>query len=461
MRDLLLYTTIGKSADYLRCLTYFCESLVYTNRTSLHLLIICDKSFHSRVHDIVSNYAFLHYYIHDAPDSLTPIQASMHKVQVFDFPKIHHYRVALYVDLDCLFLNSLSSILQNPIEENKLYVFPEYDLVEKNNLTWFSLASETNPTISYYTQDHINFLKAKHKLPFNAGLFMFRITPLMERHFKNLQNMIQNYRGQFFYEQSFMNTYFNLNDMSDYTVFTKKNICMTNSTPLEKLTPDHVIVHFNQNAGNGKEKYEHMRTFWSAYKTSHPIGQGIFDTRVDMIHKIVPHDVTIVEIGVFKGEFAETLLQRNPTQLYLVDIWEKGPVHSGDQDGNNVQVYDGGELVDVVRKRFALTPNVTICHARSDDFLSAMPDKSIDVIYIDGDHSYEGCRNDLEHAFPKLRKGGLIMGHDYEMNMTKAKTKWEFGVKRAVDEFCKTHNLKVYAKGLDGCVSYAIVVPFE
>ena len=461
MRDLLLYTTVGKSTDYLRCLTYFCESLVYTNRTSLHLLIICDTSFHSRVLEIVSQYAFLHYYVHDAPDSLTPVQASMHKVHVFDFPKIHHFHTALYVDLDCLFLNSLSTILQKPIEDNKIYVFSEYDLVEKNNLTWFSLTNETNQSISYYTQEQMNFLKEKHKLPFNAGLFMFRITPLMERHFKNLTNMIQNFRGGYFYEQSFMNTYFHLNNMSDNSIFTRTNICMVNSTPLDQLTSDHVIVHFNQNAGNGKEKYEHMHTFWSAYKASHPIGQGIFDTRVDMIQNIVPHDVTIVEIGVFKGEFAETLLKRNPLQLYLVDIWEKGPVHSGDQDGNNVQVYDGQGLVDIVRKRFALCPNITICHSRSDDFLSAIPDNSIDVIYIDGDHSYEGCKSDLENALPKMRKGGIIMGHDYEMNMVKATRMWEFGVKRAVDEFCETHSLKLYAKGLDGCVSYAIIVPFE
>ena len=50
------------------------------------------------------------------------------------------------------------------------------------------------------------------------------------------------------------------------------------------------------------------------------------------------------------------------------------------------------------------------------------------------------------------------MGHDYEMNMDKANTRYNFGVKRAVDEFCKEHNQEIIAKGNDGCVSFCIKV---
>ena len=50
------------------------------------------------------------------------------------------------------------------------------------------------------------------------------------------------------------------------------------------------------------------------------------------------------------------------------------------------------------------------------------------------------------------------MGHDYEMNMNKAKTVYSFGVRKAVDEFCNTYKQTIYAKALDGCVSYAIQI---
>jgi hypothetical protein len=65
-------------------------------------------------------------------------------------------------------------------------------------------------------------------------------------------------------------------------------------------------------------------------------------------------------------------------------------------------------------------------------------------------------KRDLELAYPKIKKYGWIMGHDYEMNMTKAKNAYEFGVKKAVTEFCEKYNLKVDVKANDGCVSYAI-----
>jgi hypothetical protein len=48
------------------------------------------------------------------------------------------------------------------------------------------------------------------------------------------------------------------------------------------------------------------------------------------------------------------------------------------------------------------------------------------------------------------------MGHDYEMNMKKAKYAYNFGVKKAVDEFCTTYNQTILSKAYDGCVSYCI-----
>jgi len=84
-----------------------------------------------------------------------------------------------------------------------------------------------------------------------------------------------------------------------------------------------------------------------------------------------------------------------------------------------------------------------------------------DVIYIDGDHSYQGVKRDLQLALKKVRPGGFICGHDYEMNMVRAKSCYDFGVKRAVDEFCKAEGFSICAKAIDGCVSFAIQIPLE
>ena len=37
-------------------------------------------------------------------------------------------------------------------------------------------------------------------------------------------------------------------------------------------------------------------------------------------------------------------------------------------------------------------------------FINKFEDNSIDAIYIDGDHSYEGVKNDLELYYPKVKK---------------------------------------------------------
>ena len=64
---------------------------------------------------------------------------------------------------------------------------------------------------------------------------------------------------------------------------------------------------------------------------------------------------------------------------------------------------------------------------------------------------------DLEAAYSKVKSGGWIMGHDYEMNMSKAHTVYDCsGLKKAVDEFCTKYNLSIQYLGMDGCVSYAI-----
>jgi hypothetical protein len=53
-------------------------------------------------------------------------------------------------------------------------------------------------------------------------------------------------------------------------------------------------------------------------------------------------------------------------------------------------------------------------------------DNSIDLIFIDADHAYESIREDIQSWLPKVKKGGIICGHDYSGQ--------EKGVIKAVDE---------------------------
>ena len=64
-------------------------------------------------------------------------------------------------------------------------------------------------------------------------------------------------------------------------------------------------------------------------------------------------------------------------------------------------------------------------------------DGSLDVVYIDGDHSYGGVMRDLTGYAPKIKRGGLIMGHDYTIH-----PRIDFGVVRAVNDFVLANDYK-------------------
>ncbi len=181
-----------------------------------------------------------------------------------------------------------------------------------------------------------------------------------------------------------------------------------------------------------------------------------FDNREDMITSIIKPNGAYAEIGVFKGEFSDFLYKTlTPQRLVLIDFFT-GNMGSGDQNGNNFQFVNLDNIYQEMIYKYKESRNVEVLKGDSVAMLSTFPENTFDMIYIDADHSYEGAKRDIEIAFTRIRNGGWLMGHDYEMNMNKAMRSYEFGVKRAVDEFCTKYGFSVYAKGLDGCVSFAV-----
>lgn len=49
----------------------------------------------------------------------------------------------------------------------------------------------------------------------------------------------------------------------------------------------------------------------------------------------------------------------------------------------------------------------------NDYLIATFPAPEVDLVFIDGDHSYEGCKRDIEAWLPNIRPGGYIAIHDY------------------------------------------------
>lgn len=104
--------------------------------------------------------------------------------------------------------------------------------------------------------------------------------------------------------------------------------------------------------------------------------------------------------------------------------------------------------------------------ALSHEVADLFADESLDYVYIDGNHAYDYVKLDLETWYPKLKKGGILAGHDYismnwyadNIGAPNGKDKYIyhcpigepdkltysglFGVNPAVDEFAEKYNME-------------------
>ena len=156
-----------------------------------------------------------------------------------------------------------------------------------------------------------------------------------------------------------------------------------------------------------------------------------------------------VEVGVAFGGFSSVLRERwQRGTLFLVDRWQHV---EGWQDNANVWQHVQDAHQAHVRAMFAGNSDVTIIQADSVEAAARFEDGSLDWVYLDADHSYEAVCRDLAAWYPKVRAGGLICGHDFldgeHFNAT-------FGVKSAVEELAREHDLQIVTTADPSCPSW-------
>ena len=136
-----------------------------------------------------------------------------------------------------------------------------------------------------------------------------------------------------------------------------------------------------------------------------------------------------VEVGVYAGEFSETLLQTSNLHLLIsVDPW----ISVRDQKTFDERYKETVERLAPFGSRSLILKESSVKAAAS------ITNESLDFVYIDADHTYSEVSADIEAWWVKLKVGGLLAGHDY----AQPKPKW--GVIRAVDEHVKKNNLNLY-----------------
>lgn len=114
-----------------------------------------------------------------------------------------------------------------------------------------------------------------------------------------------------------------------------------------------------------------------------------------------------VEIGVRGGEYS-VLLSEAGMQVYGVDPYTS---YHGYWDHTRQGTFDAFEAQAIER----LKPYADYRFVRkfSLDAVKDFADGSLDFVYIDGNHNFQNCTNDIIEWTKKVRIGGIIAGHDY------------------------------------------------
>jgi predicted O-methyltransferase YrrM len=125
-------------------------------------------------------------------------------------------------------------------------------------------------------------------------------------------------------------------------------------------------------------------------------GCEVLHNRLALLDRL-PKGGSIAEVGVDSGDFSLQILTRcKPEKLHLFDIdmtrlTNKAVLDAIAQRGSPIKTHAGDSSTN----------------------LRKVPDGYFDIIYIDGDHSYNGVKRDIDAALPKLKPEGILVFNDY------------------------------------------------
>lgn len=139
----------------------------------------------------------------------------------------------------------------------------------------------------------------------------------------------------------------------------------------------------------------------------------------------------VVELGVHKAQNAEYILDNcHGLETYVgVDLWRSTDDYPTDR------LLDWQSAMVVAKNHKGVFSILEMNTASAADLFD---DHTIDLVFVDADHSYVGVSSDISAWLPKIRGDGILAGHDYG----------KVGVRKAVDGF---FGEKVHTAGIDSC----------
>lgn len=185
-----------------------------------------------------------------------------------------------------------------------------------------------------------------------------------------------------------------------------------------------------------EEKFEDLSWPWAGHKYF----------AYDLIINIKPK--VIVELGTHYGTslwaFSQAVKDQNiDTELNAIDTWK----------GDEQATFYGEEVfktVNDIKNTYYSELKINLIRKTFDEALVDFDDNSIDILHIDGLHTYEAVKHDFETWLPKVKENGIVLFHDIVV------TRDDFGVykfwkelkeKYKTMEFHSSYGLGILFKG--------------
>ena len=145
------------------------------------------------------------------------------------------------------------------------------------------------------------------------------------------------------------------------------------------------------------------------------IWEGTYDWTTNFFNEH-PELKVGAEIGVAGGQHIKAIMENTNIEKiygvdpYITDSWDMHGFFDVDEDYGS---FDG--LYGEVRQLLSQYDNrVELIRKKSTEAASDIKDDSLDFVFIDAIHDYENCHADITHWKGKVRKGGYVMGHDWD-----------------------------------------------
>ncbi len=132
----------------------------------------------------------------------------------------------------------------------------------------------------------------------------------------------------------------------------------------------------------------------------------MYDNELEWLTKISSKMESVLEVGAWKGRSTAAIASGCKGTVYSIDHFK-----GSNEELHKQKILKEPSIFGQFATNMTNYDNLVVMKMDSMNAVRLFPDKSIDMIFIDGSHEYQDVKNDIMLWTPKARK--IICGHDY------------------------------------------------